>query len=106
MRDLGCLYGKTVRVVGRVTQVRREGRLRRWLLQDIRGDFHVDHMWLIEKQLCSGSRCPGSFLNRTIAITGRVGTYLKYAARRGVPMQTDFELRDYRVLGVVAEVQH
>jgi hypothetical protein len=106
MRDLGCFYGKIVRVVGCVTEVRHEGQLRRWLLQNIFGDFQVDHMWLIEKQLCQGSRCPGTFLNRNIVVIGKVGAYLKYAGWRGQPMQTDFELRNYRVLGVAADVQH
>ncbi len=100
MRDLGYFYGKTVQVIGTVMHVERRGRLRRWLLQNIRGDFQTDHMWLIEAQLCSGSRCPGQYLHHEIIVLGKVGTYLKYASRLGCSMQTDFELRNYRVLGV------
>jgi len=102
MRDIVCRFGKQVRIVGRVAEERVYGRLHSWLLRDITGDFALDHMWLIEKQLQPGSARPGRYMNEQIVVEGCVGAYLKYATRSWAPMSTDLELKRFRVVRRVA----
>ena len=101
MRDIAKWFGKWVRINGRVSEERCYGRLHSWLLCDITGDFALDHLWLIEKQLRSGSARPSRYMDAVIVVQGCVGAYLKYASRAGVPMSTDLELKNYRVVSWV-----
>ena len=101
MRDIVQWFGKQVRISGRVSEERCYGRLHSWLLCDITGDFTLDHLWLIEKQLRSGSARPSRYMDAVIVVEGCVGAYLKYASRAGVPMSTDLELKNFRVVSRV-----
>jgi hypothetical protein len=40
-------------------------------------------------------------MDAVIVVEGCVGAYLKYASRAGVPMSTDLELKNYRVVSWV-----